>query len=463
MRSEAMKLTTRCVIVLAVIAGSVGLARAEDAAKKPAPRPNILFLLSDDLRWDGLGCTGNSFARTPNLDALAARGTLFRNHFVTTSICCVSRASILSGQYARRHGINDFVTPFTPAAFAKTYPALLRAAGYRTGFIGKFGVGEQMPEREFDYWRGFPGQGHYFQKGDPTHITKRMADQALEFLSDADRRPFCLSVSFKAPHCEDNAKREFPPDPRDEGLFAGVTFPVPATAAEKFYRELPGFVQHSEGRVRWERRFATPEMFQKTVADYYRLATGMDREIGRILAALKERGAVDDTLVVFTSDNGFFFGERGMAGKWLMYEPSIRVPLVIADPRAPATARGRAEEAMSLNVDFAPTLLDYAGIAAPAATQGRSLRPLVRGEKVTWRDEWFYEHLTLPKIIPPCEGVRTDRWKYLRWVGVDPAVEELYDLKADPSEEHNLVANPQHRRTLDGLRSSWVRLRQELK
>jgi arylsulfatase A-like enzyme len=452
----------RALSILAVVACPGDLARADDAGHKPA-RPNIVFLLADDLRWDGLGCTGNRFARTPNLDALAARGTLFRNHFVTTSICCVSRASILSGQYARRHGINDFVTPFSPAAIAATYPALLRAAGYRTGFIGKFGVGEQMPEKEFDYWRGFPGQGNYFTKGDPIHLTKKMGDQALEFLSADDRRPFCLSVSFKAPHCQDNARREFPPDPRDEGLFAGVTFPVPATASDRFFRALPGFAQHSEGRVRWERRFATPEMFQQTVADYYRLVTGLDREIGRIVAALRERGGADDTLVVFTSDNGFFFGERGMAGKWLMYEPSIRVPLVIADPRSPDRARGRTEDGMTLNVDFAPTLLDYAGVAVPASVQGRSLRPLVQGEKVAWRGEWFYEHLTLPKIIPPSEGVRTERWKYLRWVGVEPAVEELYDLQADPAEEHNLAADPRYRPTFDGLRDRWSRLRNDLK
>jgi arylsulfatase A-like enzyme len=461
---KAMDAATRlwALTILAVVAGAGEVARADDTGRKPA-RPNIVFLLADDLRWDGLGCTGNRLARTPNLDALAARGTLFRNNFVTTSICCVSRASILSGQYARRHGINDFITPFSAAAFAATYPALLHTAGYRTGFIGKFGVGEQMPEKEFDYWRGFPGQGNYFAKGDPTHLTRKMGDQALEFLSADDRRPFCLSVSFKAPHCQDNAKREFPPDPRDEGLFSGVTFPVPVTAKDKFFRELPGFVQHSEGRVRWERRFATPEMFQKTVADYYRLVTGLDREVGRILAALRERGVADDTLVVFTSDNGFFFGERGMAGKWLMYEPSIRVPLVIADPHSPERARGRTEDAMTLNVDFAPTLLDYAGVAVPASMQGRSLRPLVQGENVAWRGEWFYEHQTLPKIIPASEGVRTDRWKYLRWVGVEPVVEELYDLKADPAEEHNLAPDPQHRPTLDGLRNRWSSLRNELK
>jgi arylsulfatase A-like enzyme len=415
------------------------------------------------MRWDALGYTGNRLARTPNLDKLAARGTLFRNHFVTTSICCVSRASILSGQYARRHGINDFSTAFSPAAFSRTYPALLRTSGYRTGFIGKFGVGEQMPEKEFDYWRGFPGQGNYFEKGDPAHLTQRMGDQTLEFLRTRDTRPFCLSVSFKAPHSQDGAGREFPPDPRDESLFVGTSFPVPVTAAEKYFQALPEFVQKSEGRVRWRRRFATPELFQKTVADYYRLVAGIDREVGRILEALVSQDQAANTIVVFTSDNGFFFGERGMAGKWLMYEPSIRVPLLVFDPRAPVRARGQSSDSMTLNIDFAPTLLDYAAVDIPASMQGRSLVPLIRGEKTAWRSDWFYEHHTLPKIIPPSEGVRTDRWKYLRWVGVEPAVEELYDLAADPDEERNLIASPNQRAPLESLRSRYSRFLQDLK
>src|SRR5262249_22692652 len=189
----------RLVLVLFAAVSAGDFARAGDAGGKAA-RPNILFLLADDLRWDALGCTGNRLARTPNIDALAAGGGVFRNHFVTTSICCVSRASILSGQYARRHKINDLFTPFSPAAFARPYPTRLRAAGYRTGFIGKFGVGERMPEKEFDYWKGFPGQGRYFEKDDPTHLTQRMGDQTLEFLSAGGEQPFCLSVSFKAPH-----------------------------------------------------------------------------------------------------------------------------------------------------------------------------------------------------------------------------------------------------------------------
>jgi arylsulfatase A-like enzyme len=441
--------------------GSSALSRAEDAPAKT--RPNIVFLLADDMRWDALGCTDNRHARTPHLDALAAQGVLFRNHFVTTSICCVSRASILSGQYARRHGINDFATAFSPAAFAQTYPALLRSAGYRTGFIGKFGVGERMPEKEFDYWRGFPGQGSYFERNDASHLTGKMGDQALEFLSVTDRQPFCLSLSFKAPHAQDGARREFPPDPRDESLFANVTFPVPETTQEKYFQALPEFARKSEGHTRWQRRFATPEMYQDTVRDYYRLVTGLDREVGRVLATLREKGLADHTLVVFTSDNGFFLGERGMADKWLMYEPSIRVPLIIRDPRSSVRVRGGVVEEMTLNIDLAATLLDFAGVAAPAKMQGQSLLPLVAHEKTAWRNDWFYEHHTLPKIIPASEGVRTRRWKYLRWMDGETSVEELYDLKSDPKETRNLVQDPRARRSLEELRDRWTQLRKDLK
>jgi arylsulfatase A-like enzyme len=443
--------------------GLLAAAPAVAAEQPKTTRPNIIFLLADDLRWNALGCTGDKIIQTPNLDALAARGTLFRNHFVTTSICAVSRASIFTGQYARRHKINDFQTPFTPEAFAQTYPALLRAAGYRTGFIGKYGVGNKMPEKEFDYWRGFPGQGRFFEKGDPVHLTQKMGDQALEFLKAGDgSKPLCLSLSFKAPHAQDGAPREFPPDPRDEKLYADVTIPVPKTANDKFFQMLPKFVQESEGHTRWKRRYATPEMYQQTVRDYYRLITGIDREVGRIVTALKDLKLSDNTLLVFTSDNGFFLGERGMADKWLMYEESIRVPLIIHDPSLADRQRGRKVEALTLNIDLAPTLLDYAGIKIPGAVQGRSLRPFVRGENPAWRTEWFYEHLTLPKIIPPSEGVRTERWKYLRWVGVEPAVEELYDLQADPLEENNLAAKPEQQKTLESLRQRWAKLRKEL-
>jgi len=430
---------------------------------------NIIFVLTDDHRADALGFCGDRRLQTPHLDRLAREGVYFSNAFVTTSICAVSRATFFTGQYARRHGIHDFATPLSPEQWAQTYPALLRQAGYRTGFIGKFGVGKDVAPmaKFFDYWKGLPGQaGPFFDPKDPTktHATARFGDQALEFLKECrPGKPFCLSISFSAPHARDGQPREFLPDLRDEKLYADISFPPSRLTADQYFQALPKFVQESEGRKRWQRRFADAEMFQNIVRDYHRLIHGVDREVGRILETLRERQLADNTIIVFTADNGFFLGERGMADKWLPYEDSIRVPFIVYDPRLPAGQRGRRLEAMVLNIDLAPTLLDYAGLTAPERMQGRSVRPLVEGKNPTWRTEWFYEHLTLPQRIPPTEGVRTERWKYFRWMGADPVMEELYDLKADPLEEHNLAGKPEHAKTLAELRARWEQLRNELR
>ena len=433
----------------------------------PAPhRPNILFLVADDLRADTLGYAGNRVVQTPHLDTLAKRGTAFRNAFVTTSICSVSRASIFSGQYARRHGIEDFKTAFTPAQWSNTYPALLRANGYRIGFIGKFGVGNVMPTNAFDYWDGFPGQGRYFaNSNDKTHLTRDMGDSALKFLRASSSAPFCLSISFKAPHVQDEAlERPFPPDTADESLYTRVRIATSKNYSDAAFKRLPEFAQNSEGHARWLRRFATPEMREGNVKDYYRLITGMDREIGRILAALEELGVASNTLVVFTSDNGYFLGDRGLTDKFLMYEESIRVPLIVFDPRAPKSARGQKRDEMVLNIDLAPTLLECAGLPVPTTMQGTSLRELMNGAKPSWRKEWFYEHhYSHGGKIPESEGVRTERWKYIRYTAVSPVVEELYDLRRDPAEERNLSNSRATAKQLSTMRERWTQLRESLR
>ncbi|HUQ19011.1 MAG TPA: sulfatase-like hydrolase/transferase, partial [Gemmatimonadaceae bacterium] len=211
---------------------NASVASAPDDA--PVTRPNIIFLLADDQRSDVTGSAGNTIIQTPNLDALARQGLSFRNAYVTTPVCAISRASIFTGEYASRHGIIDFTTDFTPAQLAQTYPALLRAAGYRTGFIGKFGVGENPPADMFDYWRGFPGQGDYMTRdsaGNPIHLTRLQSKQAISFLDTQPKgKPFALSISFKAPHVEDDASEPFVPEVSDMGMYANVTVPTPVTA-----------------------------------------------------------------------------------------------------------------------------------------------------------------------------------------------------------------------------------------
>jgi arylsulfatase A-like enzyme len=391
-----------------------------------------------------LGFAGNKVIRTPNIDRLAARGTVFTNSFCTTAICPVSRASILTGQYERRHKIADFSTPLTKQQLARTFPILLRQRGFRTGFIGKWGLDDPLPAEQYDFWRRFPGQGDYFPKGKVgvagEHLTAKQAAQAVEFLNGCSAAsPFLLQISTKAPHVQDDKlKRPFPPDPKTESLFLDVTIPKPPTATEADFRVLPSFLQTSEARVRWEKRFSTDDLYQQTVKDYYRLVVGIDDLVGTVLHTLEARQLAAKTVVIFTSDNGFYLGDRGLASKWFMHEESMRVPLVISDLRRswPPAAKERSE--LVLNIDLAPTILDLAHVAAPSEMQGRSLVPLIEGKNVNWRDDFFYEHRFRHPKIPMSEGVRTTRWKYVRYTSVRPVYEELFDLEHDPLERITL-------------------------
>lgn len=440
-----------------------GRIRQTDTKKQP----NIIFLLTDDQRWDTMGCTGNPIIQTPNMDAMANDGVRFTNAFVTTSICASSRASIFSGQWTSRHGIKDFATPFSSNALRRTYPMQLRRAGYRIGFIGKYGVGAQkdLPANKYDYWRGFPGQGKYEHKdenGNYKHLTQIMGEQAMEFLQDCSKdQPFCLSISFKAPHCQDGDPRQFIYDRAYKDLYKDTTIPVPEKADPHYFEALPEFLQTSEARRRWEIRFSTPEKFQESVKSYYRLIYGVDVVIGRIREQLKQLGFDDNTVLMLIGDNGFYLGEYGLAGKWFPHEESIRVPLVVYDPRAGKKLRGRILDQVALNVDIAPTILELAGIIPPEQMQGRSLVPLLKGEKPKWRTEFFYEHPFEHKTIAKTVGLRTPNYMYARYTDYD--YEELYDLKLDPDETINLAKDEKYKKTLESLRKHCNDLAQKAK
>lgn len=423
-------------------------------------RPNIVLLVTDDQRWDTLGAMGNPIIQTPHLDRLAREGVIFVNNFVTTSICMVSRASMFLGQYLSTHGINEFNSQLSPEAFRRSYPGQFRAAGYRMGFIGKWGLDRKpLPEDQFDYWRGFAGQGNYFPEGpNGPHSTALMGRQAVEFLRQfAGRQPFFLQVSFKAPHVQDEDPRQFLYDPADAALYRDVTIPPPRTADTRFLSALPIEVHRSEGRRRWAIRFSTPELYQESVRSYYRLITGVDRVVGDIRRTLAELGLDRNTVIVFTSDNGFYLGEHGLAGKWLMHEPSIRTPMIIYDPRLPAKARGLRRREIALNIDLGPTLLQLAGLSVPRSMQGRSLAPLLDpAARPPWRKDFFYEHtFTARGWIPRVEGVRGERWKYTRYLDTDPPFEELYDLESDPHEENNRARDPSCRPILEKMRARY--------
>lgn len=234
-----------------------------------------------------------------------------------------------------------------------------------------------------------------------------------------------------------------------------MTIPPVTKSDPEVHAALPAFLRDDyEGRIRWERRFGTEELYQESVKRYYRLISGVDAQVGRIMEALRERGWDDNTIVIYTGDNGFFLGEWGWAGKWLMHEESIRTPLIIRDPRRPETHGSRLSQ-QALNIDIAPTIVEMAGIEPPVAMQGRSLVPLVEGRSPEWRTEWFYEHLFEHKTIPKTEGVRGERWKYTRYIETDSIFEELYDLEGDPREQVNLAQATGASDSLAAMRERW--------
>jgi arylsulfatase A-like enzyme len=414
--------------------------------------PNILFLLGDDHRADALGCMGHPVVQTPHLDRLASEGLLFENHFTTTPICCASRASIMLGEYAGGHGIYDFATPLSPAQAGASYWGQLRQAGYHTGFIGKYGVGDKMPVDQFDSWMGFPGQGFYFPQGpNGPHLNHIMRDQAIEFMKNAPAgKPFCLSVSFKAPHVQDEDPRQYLPSKDTEARYSGVTIPPHGGAGSEDVFRFPLAFHHSENRRRWGVRFSTPELYQESVKGYYRLITGIDDAVGAMRQALDRLGMAENTVIVYSADHGIFNGEHGFAGKWLGHEESLRIPLIVYDPRMHRKGRS---QAMTLNIDLQPTLLELAGVPASGPVHGRSVLRDV-GRRV-----WYFEH-RFPNggWIPSSDGIRTERWKYIRYTDVAAPFEELYDLLNDRKEETNLIGDPGHRGHAETMRrycSTW--------
>lgn len=437
---------------------SLGCGPAADAGRPP----NILFLLTDDQRFDMFGEGGNRVIRTPHIDRLAQEGVLFSNNFVTTSICAVSRASFFTGLYARCHGIHGFTTPLSEEQHALSYPVRLREAGYRTGFVGKYGVGQarhiEDAARRFDYFEGWPGQGQYLVPG-RAHMTEHLGSQGLEFLEADDGRPWNLSISFKAPHVQDRVDPYFINDPRFDDLYDGVRLQPFRHMDGSYYESLPEFLRApTESRIRWERRFGTPGKWEESVKRYYALIHGVDVQVGRLLAKLESLGQLDNTVVIFTGDNGFFLGERGWAGKWYMHEESIRTPMIVRDPRLGHRAGTRRSE-MTLNIDVCPTILSAAGLEAPACLNGRDLLPLARGESPAWRREWFYEHLFEHPGVPKSEGVRTEAWKYFVFPESEPPHEELYHLAVDPHETVNLAPSSKHAEQLAQLRArrkAWI-------
>jgi len=319
------------------------------------PKPNMIFMLTDDQRWDAMHCAGNDIVYTPEMDRLANDGIRFTNAFVTTPICAASRASILTGQYERTHGFTFTKPPLTAEQLANAYPYLLRKAGYHTGFIGKLGVKfeEGWIDSLFDEHRvtAYP----YWKEinGEKVHLTDLHGEMAMAFLDSCrPDQPFCLSLSFWAPHAQDESPEQYFWPEWCDTLYDKVTVPYPETGTPEIFEQHPDFVKSGFNRVRWHWRYDDPDKFQTMVKGYYRMISGVDAVIGKIRQKLDDLQLADNTVLILMGDNGYFLGERQFAGKWLMYEQSLRVPLLVYDPRMPAAKRGVTTDIPGLNIDI---------------------------------------------------------------------------------------------------------------
>ncbi|GIV62407.1 MAG: acetylglucosamine-6-sulfatase [Rhodothermaceae bacterium] len=432
-------------------------------ARQPASAPrNVVFILSDDHRYDFMGFHEHApdFLETPNMDRMAAEGAHLKNAFVTTSLCSPSRASILTGQYAHRHGIVDNSSPIPPGT--RFFPADLQAAGYRTAFVGKWHMGEvdDSPQPGFDRWVSFRGQGVYVN---PTlnidgervrregYITDLLTDYALDWLGEraSDGAPFFLYLSHKAVHAE------FEPADRHAGRYADVAIPYPPTMAntESNYRNKPRWVR--EQRYSWhgvDYAYHGQMDFDDFYRRYAESLLAVDESIGRVMDFLEAHGLAENTLVVYMGDNGFLLGEHGLIDKRNAYEESIRVPMLAWSPGF--IRPGTVVDGLVRNIDVAPTILELTGATSSIPMDGQSFLGLLTGASAPGDDreflyEYYWEH-AFPHT-PTTFALRGDRFKYIYYHGIWDLA-ELYDLQADPEERHNLIDVPAFREVAEQMR-----------
>ena len=469
---ERMKPNTFSFIVVAALM----LARLPAAENTPA-KPNVLFILCDDLRPSALGCYGSANVQTPNIDALASGGVRFANAFCTTSLCSPSRASILTGLYASSHGVRDNFTEL-PAVLPH-WPGQLRESGYATAYIGKWHMGENndAPREGFDFFATHKGQGKYFDtewnlhgagaKIIPGYYTTVVTDLALDWLAKRDTaKPWALCIGQKAPHSF------YTPEEKYAHTFDAVRVPYPASAFA-----LDGKPAWIKQRLTtwhgiygplfdWRKTFPDerPEAvrdFEKMVHGYWGTILSVDDSVARCVEFLKKSGQFENTLIVFMGDNGLLEGEHGMVDKRTMHEPSIRIPIIARGPGIPV---GKTIAQQVLTEDIAPSILDLCRAPALKKVQGRSWRALANGGDAAWRSAWFYEYNYEKQFpyTPNVRGIRTDEWKFMHYPPGDGTPDkhlaELYHISADPLELHNLAADPAHAATRADLEKQLAAL-----
>ena len=442
---------------------------AIDGAKKR----NVVFILSDDHRYDAMGFMGHQFAETPHMDSLASNGVHMKNAFVTTSLCSPSRASILTGLYTFRHRVIDNQRAVPKGTLY--FPQYLQKAGYNTGFVGKWHMGghNDNPRPGFDYWVSFKGQGRYLppspdytlnvngervrQKG---YITTELTDYALDFLKQqTDRdKPFCLYLSHKAVHSN------FTPEEKYKDKFADKPFNRPASEAkpEGNERNLPRWLL--DQRNSWH-GVDFPYHSELNVEGYYKryceALCSVDDSIGTVLEQLKTMGIHDETLVIYMGDNGFMFGEHGLIDKRVAYETSIRVPMLVQCPEL--FDGGAAVEKMVANIDIAPTIMEAMGLEKPPHMDGESFIKLAQGKEIPWRDYFLYVYYwekNFPQS-PTVFSLRSDRFKYITYYGLWDT-DEFFDIQADPEEQHNLIHDPAYKSQVKEMENRLYEMMNEL-
>jgi len=440
--------------------------------------PNILFILIDDLRWDEVDYP---FVKAPHIQRLAREGVRFRNAFVTTPLCSPSRASFLTGQYAHTHGITDNVDRSPRSRELVTFPRLLHDAGYETAFVGKWHMGLDDNARPgLDHWVSVKGQGSYLdpefnvngeRKKIPGYFTDLLNQFAVDFLKQKHPQPFLLYVAHKAVHPDliqnadgslsDPGAGNFIPADRHKNLYAHA--PIPHRA---------NYGKPPEGKPALLRQIAgLPPPGPKTVTDdetirnRLRMLASVDEGLGEMLKTLEAQKQLDDTLIVFTSDEGYFYGEHGLSvERRLAYEESIRIPLFLRWPKQ--IPPGRTLDQFALSIDLAPTLLELGGAPVPKNLHGRSLAPLLRGGKIPWRDSFLVEYFSdqvFPRVLKMgYQSVRTDRWKLIHYLDLG-GMDELYNLHTDPFEMKNLIGTPGAQNAHEQLKAELARLLHESK
>lgn len=476
-------------VLLAIAAAYCCSIQTLNAAEpSSATQPNVIVIVVDDLRFDEFGAGGHPYLETPNIDRLAAEGAMFNNGFHAVPLCSPNRASIMTGQYPSRHGVIDNVARNRLSHQLQTFPQAMQAAGYETGFLGKWHMGnDPTPRPGFDYWAGIPGQGRTVDpdiyEGGRLHrvegyITDLLTDRAIDFINSERDAPFMLYIGHKAVHpdarqfddgsVDPDYPRAYIPAPRHRGLYEEEIYPrqpnvvmsaaaledKPALRRSLSLRDSPAMAKEFAFML----DYGTSE---ETIRRRAEMVLAVDESLGRMMAALEKNNELDNTMIMFTSDNGFFFGEHWLSQeRRLPYEESVRMPLLLRYP--PLATAGSTVDGLVLSIDIAPTVLDVGGAKIGDHIQGRSLVPLLKGDATDWRDSVLIEFYTYENPRPwlmdmDYRAIRTDRFKLIHWIQ-HPDEQELYDLQEDPYEMHNLIDDPKSQDLADELRGELARL-----